>query len=147
MGTILKIVVALAIAAGLLFGCGYLSAKVINKIGDSAYTVSINPKLKQPVPKECTALLNKALPKLKAKRPSSGNAQVQLASCPGLPANTGSLEINVYDTKMREENEGKFMKSITIVHLFGLPILHVSGTSKLDDALKPAPEPVYNDEW
>ncbi|MBP5352013.1 MAG: hypothetical protein J6Y56_08650 [Fibrobacterales bacterium] len=148
MGTILKIVVALAIAAALLWVSGTLSGKVVNKIGDTAYAVSYNPKLKQPVPKECAALLEKALPALKAKRPAGGTAQVQLASCPGLPVKTGSVEINVYDTQMREENEGKFMKSITVVHLFGLPILYVSSTAKLDDALKPAPVPSYSDdEW
>ena len=147
MGTILKILAAVAIAAVLLFCSSLLSSKVVNKIGDTAYAVSYNPKLKQPVAKECTALLNKAIPALKAKRPAGGTAQVQLASCPGLPARTGSVEINVYDTQMREENEGKFMKSITIVHLFGLPILYVSSTAKLDDSLRPAPEPVYNDEW
>ena len=148
MGTILKILAAVAIAAVLLFCSSLLSSKVVNKIGDTAYAVSYNPKLKQPVPKECAALLEKALPALKAKRPAGGTAQVQLASCPGLPVKTGSVEINVYDTQMREENEGKFMKSITVVHLFGLPILYVSSTAKLDDALKPAPVPSYSDdEW
>ena len=46
MGTILKILVAVAIAAALLWVSGTLSGKVVNKIGDTAYAVSYNPKLK-----------------------------------------------------------------------------------------------------
>ena len=147
MGTVLKIVVALLIAAALLWVSGTLSGKVIDKIEDSGYSVVLHPKMAKPT-KECSDLLNKRLPALRAKRTSEGTATIQLAGCPGMPGMTGSLEFNVYDTKMRTQDEGKFMKTITVVHLFSMPILFVSGTAKLDDALKPAPAPSYSDdEW
>lgn len=147
MGTVLKIVVALVIAAALLWVSGTLSGKVIDKIEDSSYSVVLHPKMAKP-PQECTDLLNKRLPELRAKRTAEGTATVQLAGCPGLPGKTGSLVFNVVDGKMRTQDEGKFMKTVTVVHLFSMPILFVSSTSKIDDALKPAPAPSYSDdEW